>query len=57
MVDILDWFHTLTHSCMGRMIRRRKSQQRKEPQVTFSDTELIDMDISKFSDMEFRVTI
>ena len=39
------------------MTRRRNSQQKKEPEVILSATDLINMDISKMSEMEFRTTI
>ena len=39
------------------MTRRRKSQQRKEPETVSSATEQMDMDISKMSEIEFRIVI
>lgn len=38
------------------MTRRRNSQQTKEPEVLLSATDLINMDISKMSGLEFRIT-
>ena len=39
------------------MTRRRNSQQRKEPESMSSATELMDMDTSKMSEIEFRIVI
>ena len=39
------------------MTRRRNSQQNKEPEIILSATDLIRMDISKMSALEFRITI
>ena len=39
------------------MTRRRNPQQRKETETVASATELMDMDITKLSEMEFRVTM
>lgn len=39
------------------MTRRRNSEQKKEPKIIFPATDLINMDISKMSEMEFRITI
>ena len=39
------------------MTRRRNPQQRKEAETVTSATELMDMDITKLSEMEFRVTM
>ena len=39
------------------MTRRRNSQQKKVPEVTLSAKDLIDMDISKMSELECRLTI
>ena len=39
------------------MTRRRNAQQKKEPEVIFFATDLIDMDISKISGLEFKITI
>ena len=39
------------------MIMRRNTQQRKETETLTSATELIDMDITKLSEVEFRVTM
>ena len=37
--------------------RRNPSQQRKDNESVASATELMDMDITKLSEMEFRVTM
>ena len=43
---------------MYKITRGRNSQQNKEPEVIlFSATDLIDMDLSKLSEMEFKITI
>ena len=39
------------------MSRRRNSQQQKEPEVIFYYTGLINMNISKMSELEFRIMI
>ena len=39
------------------MTRRRNSQQKKETEVILSATDLINMDISKMSELEFRIMI
>ena len=39
------------------MTRRKNSQKRKEPEIMASVADLMDMDISKMSEIEFRVTI
>jgi len=39
------------------MTRRRNLQQRKEPEVILSATDLINMDISKMSELKFRTMI
>jgi len=39
------------------MTRRRNSQQRKEPETMASPTDLMDMDISKMSEIDFRIAI
>ena len=39
------------------MTSRRNPQQRKETETVASATELMDMDITKLSEMEFRVTM
>ena len=39
------------------MTRRRNPQQRKETETAASATELMYMDITKLSEMEFRVTM
>ena len=39
------------------MTRRRNPQKRKETETMASATELMDMDITKLSEMEFRVTM
>ena len=39
------------------MTRRRISQQKKEAEVILSSTDIITMDISKISKLEFRITI
>ena len=58
MVDIFDSAHLFIHSSQDKMTQRRNSPQKKEPEVIiFSATDLIDIDISKMSEMEFRLTI
>ena len=57
MVDIFYLVHLFIHSSLGKMTRRRNSQQNKEPEVILSATDLIDIDISKMSEVEFRITI
>ena len=39
------------------MTRRRNPQQRKDTETVASAIELMDMDITKLSEMEFRVTM
>ena len=39
------------------MTRRRNPQQRKDTETVASATKLMDMDITKLSEMEFRVTM
>ena len=39
------------------MTRRRNPQQRKDNESLASATELMDIDITKLSEMEFRVTM
>ena len=39
------------------MTRSRNPRQRKETETVVSATELMDMDITKLSEMEFRVTM
>ena len=39
------------------MTKRRKLQQRKDTETMASATELMGMDITKLSEMEFRVTM
>jgi len=39
------------------MTKRRNPQQRKEPETMVSAKDLMDMDISKTSEIDFRVTI
>ena len=39
------------------MTRKKNSQQKKEPDVIFSATDWMDMDLSKMSETEFRIAI
>ena len=58
MVDDIFYFVlSFIHSSLGKMTRRRNSQQKKELEVIPSPTDLINMDLSKMSEMEFRITI
>lgn len=55
MVDILDAAQFLQTSL--KRMTRRNYQQRKEPEIVASATDLIDMDIRKMSEIDFRVAI
>ena len=57
MVDIFDSACSYSHSALDKMTRRKNSPQKKELEVTVSATALLDMDISKMSELEFRITI
>jgi len=48
---------TFPQSPPNRMTKRRNPQQRKEPETMVSAKDLMDMDISKTSEIDFRVTI
>ena len=50
-----DRAYSSIHSSLDKMTRRRNSQQKKEPEVILSAADLFD--ISKMSEMEFRITI
>ena len=39
------------------MTRRKKSPHKKEPEVIFSATDLMDVDLSNMSEVQFRSTI
>ena len=57
MVDIFDSAHSYSHSALDKMTRRKNSTQKKEPEVTLTATDRMDMDLSKMSEIEFRITI
>ena len=57
VVNIFDFALLFIHSSVSKITRRRNSQQKKEPEAILSATDLIDMDISKISELEFRITI
>ena len=57
IVDIPDSAHTYSLSALDKMMRRRNSPQKKEQVVIPSVTDLMNMGLSKMSEMEFRITI
>ena len=57
MVDKSGSAHSLTHPSLGKMTRRGNSQQKKELETMFPDTELIVMNIGKIPEMELRIAI
>lgn len=56
-VDILDSVHFLTHPSFSRMTKKRNSQKREEPGAMFFAIDLINIDISKMSETDFRIAI
>ena len=57
MVDIFDSAHTYSYSTLDKMMRRKNSPQKKEPEVILSAIDLMDMDVSNMSEIQCRITI
>ena len=55
MLDIFYSVHSYSHSALNKIIGRKNSAKKKELDVIFSDTDL--MDLSKMSEIEFRIAI
>ena len=55
--DIIDSVHLFINTSLDKMTRRRNSQQKKEPEVVLSATDLINMHLSKISEMELKIII
>lgn len=55
MVDIFNSTHTYSYSVLNKMTRTRKPPQKKE--IIVSVTDLMNVDLSKISEVEFRITI
>ena len=56
-VDIFDSAHSYSHSALDKITRRKNSPQKKEPEVELSSTDLMEIDLSKTSEIEFRIAI
>ena len=56
-VHLGDYVISSFHSSLGKMTKRRNSQQKEEPEVILSATYPIDMDLSKMSEIQFRIAI
>jgi len=57
VVGIFDFVLSFIDSFLGKITRRRNSQQRKKPEMILSATDLIHMDISKMSELEFTIAM
>ena len=57
MVDIFDSAHSYSHSELDKMTRSKNSPQKKELEVILSAADLLDMDLSAMSEIQFRSTI
>ena len=57
VVDIFGFLLSFVHSSLSKMTRRRDSQQKREPEVMLTATDLINMVISKMLKLEFRIMI
>ena len=57
VVDIFDSAHSYSHSPLDKMTRQKNSPQKREPEVILSATDLMDMDLCKILDIEFRIII
>lgn len=56
VVDIFYFVDSFIHYSLGKMNKKRNLQQKKEPEIPLSTTDLIDMEISKMLELEFRIT-
>ena len=57
MVDIFYSACSYSHSALDKMTRGKNLPQKKEPEVILSATDLMDTDLSRLLEIQFRITI